>query len=100
MVAKRRTTTVGEWPDRQTVPIDEWVGDWLSEEPFDMTGRPLEPGQWVVKATTSGRAANLEVRRVDRVENGRVYLGKDNKRRVDYPGRLLILDSWPLAEQE
>ncbi len=98
MVAKRRTETIGEWPNHKNVPVEEWEGDWLSEEPFDMTGRPLEPGQFVAKAMTSGRATNIEVRRVDRVEDGKVWLGKGNKRRVDYPGRLLIVDDWPLAD--
>lgn len=99
MTATRREEWVGDYPDRRPVPIDEWVGDWMSTDPVDMTGRAFQVGDWVVKACTSGRAVNLEVRRVDRVQGGKVYLGRGNKRALDFPGRCVILDSWPLASQ-
>jgi len=97
-MAQRRTETVGEWPNHRQVEIDEWVGDWMSTDPIDAAGRPFEVGQFVAKACTSGRAVNIEIRRVDRIEGGKVYLGRGNKRALDYPGRCVILDSWPPAD--
>lgn len=61
------------------------TGNWMSEEPNDMRGRPLRVGDRVV------RASNIEVVDVTRVDNGKVYLD-GSPRAVNYPGRLLIVN--------
>lgn len=67
------------------------TGNWMSEEPNDMRGRPLRVGDRVVRAYVSGRASNIEVVDVTRVDNGKVYLD-GSPRAVNYPGRLLIVN--------
>ena len=90
-----------QWDSR--TPIDQWEGDWNSKEPVDMTGRPIEPGMWLVKTYQSGRSCNLEIRQVREVRtavNGdrlRVYLD-DSRVPIEYPGRCLIIDWDPKAE--
>lgn len=62
----------------------------MGKAPVDMTGRPIRPGDWLVKSFQSGRSSNIEVRMVREVRNGRVYLG-DSKVPVTWPGRTLVL---------
>jgi len=95
-----------DWSTRRTVEIDQWEGNWSGQGPVDMTGRPIQPGDWVAKVYQSGRSANMEVRQVREVRPARprkdwrgevvqdptprVYLS-DSKTPVDYPGRMLVV---------
>ena len=101
---------------RREVPIDQWEGDWQGTAPVDMTGRPIVPGDWLVKTYQSGRSCNMEIRRVREVRavttaRGefdeyrtvgldvlRVYLD-DSKVPVQYPGRCLVVDWDPVLER-
>lgn len=90
------------WDHRS--PIDQWEGDWNGTDPVDMTGRPIQPGMWLVKTYQSGRSCNLEIRQVREVRkavNGdriRVFLD-DSRVPIEYPGRCLIVDWDPQAER-
>ena len=109
----RRTTWGKEpkGPDGTWPVIDEWEGDWQGEDPVDMTGRPIRPGDWLVKTYQSGRSCNLEIRRVREVREVtsksewtgrttvrvRVFLDT-SKVPVSYPGRCLVVDWDPESE--
>lgn len=57
----------------------------------DLQGRILEVGQRVARAYRSGNSAELELRRVSRIEDGKLYL--DGSRvPVQTFSNLLILD--------
>lgn len=74
---------------------DRKFGSWMSEKLMDMYGRELIVGDKVAKAATSGRAVNISICEVTRIENGKLYLD-NSKVPVVYPGRLLIVnDSIP-----
>lgn len=93
-------------------PIDQWEGTWGGEDAVDLTGRPIEPGMWLVKTYQSGRSCNLEIRQVREVRTvmskqwdgstvetpPRVFLD-DSKVPIQYPGRCLIVDWDPQAEK-
>lgn len=71
------------------------IGKWMSEDLSDMFGRPFKIGDRVVRAITSGRAANLSICKVTDISGGMLFLD-DSKRCINYPGRLLIVnDSVP-----
>jgi hypothetical protein len=63
----------------------------MDTDPRDMLGKELAVGDRVAKAATSGRAVNLSIGNVTRVENGKVYLD-NSKVAINYPGRLLIIN--------
>ena len=63
-------------------------GDWMSDALIDMRGQSFKVGDKVARWITSGRAANLEVSEVTRIENEKLYLA-DSKVAIRYPGRLL-----------
>ena len=102
---------------RREISVDQWEGNWLGQDPYDMTGREIRPGDWLVKTFQSGRSCNLEIKRVrevrvikprsdfdERFGGGvpatvpRVYLD-DSKVPVQYPGRCLVVDWDPEAEK-
>ena len=83
---RRREHRDGVWVD-----IDEWQSHRYSASPFDMVGRPVSRGDWLVKVDQSGNQADLEVRRVREVVDGRVYLGTSQVH-IRYPGRCLIVN--------
>ena len=66
------------------------TGAWMSDALKDMLGREYKVGDKVVKAYTSGRAVNLCIREVGRMENGKMWLD-DSKVAVNFPGRMLIV---------
>ena len=95
-VTRRNHTTVvtdGKTYSTQYTPIDEWEGTWMSTELVDIQGRPYEAGQYVAKAYTSGRAVNIEVRRVREIRDGKLYLN-ESKVPIVFPGRMVILPDW------
>ncbi len=67
-------------------------GNWMGESLKDMLGKPYAVGDKVARAYTGGRATNLEIRTVTRIdeENTRLYLN-DSKVAINYPQRLLIV---------
>lgn len=66
-------------------------GNWMSKSPTDMLGRLFALGDKYVKACTSGRAVNLEICTVTRIENGKIY-GNGSKVGINFPGRCLIVN--------
>jgi hypothetical protein len=74
-------------------------GDWMSTEAVDMIGRPFKLGDSYVKACTSGRAVNLELCTITRVENGKIY-GAGSKVAIRYPSRCLIVNESVAASNE
>lgn len=66
------------------------TGDWMSVAPKDMLGREFALGDIYVKACTSGRAVNIQLCKVTRIENGKIY-GDESKVAINYPGRCLIV---------
>lgn len=84
--------------------LDQWEGDWQGKDPVDLTGRPIEPGMWLVKTFQSGRSCNLEIRQVREVRQvhagklARVFLD-DSRVPIEYPGRCLIVDWDPAREK-
>lgn len=99
---------------RREVPIDQWEGTWMGHAPVDMTGRGINPGDWLVKTYQSGRSCNMEIRQVREVRpvaerrlqswetdldrTPRVFLD-DSKVPIQYPGRTLVVDWDPSAER-
>lgn len=65
-------------------------GKWMATELKDMLGKPFVVGDKVAKACTSGRAVNLEIGEVTRIEAGRMYMD-GSKVAIRFPGRLLIV---------
>lgn len=71
--------------------MDERIyGVWMDTDLVDMLGREFVVGDKVVKAATSGRAVNLLIGTVTRIENGKMYLD-NSKVPINFPGRLLIV---------
>lgn len=66
------------------------TGNWLASSLKDMRGQSFVVGDKVVKAYTSGRAVNLSICTVTRIEAGRMYLD-GSKVAINFPGRLLIV---------
>jgi hypothetical protein len=62
----------------------------MSIDLVDMLGKGFQIGDKVAKAQTSGRAVNLEIGEVTRIDNGRLYLS-GSKVPVNFPGRLLVV---------
>ncbi len=65
-------------------------GRWMDTDLKDMRGIDFALGDKVVKAKTSGRAVNIEIAEVTRIEEGKLYLS-GSKVPVNFPGRLLIV---------
>ena len=65
-------------------------GNWMSDDLKDMLNKEFIVGDKVAKAATSGRAVNLSIGVVTRIENGKLYLD-NSKVAINYPGRLLIV---------
>lgn len=65
-------------------------GKWMATDLVDMQGRSFAIGDKCAKAATSGRAVNLNICTVTRIENGKLYLD-NSKVAINYPGRLLIV---------
>lgn len=63
----------------------------MSTAPEDMLGRPFTLGDSYVKACTSGRAVNLELCTITRVEDGKIY-GAGSKVAIRFPSRCLIVN--------
>jgi len=58
----------------------------------DMLLRPINVGDTVARATTYGRSAFIEIRKVTRIDGGKIYLG-ESKVAIKYPSRLLVITS-------
>lgn len=102
--------------DRTEIPIDQWEGTWQGVAPVDMTGRAIQPGDWLAKTYQSGRSCNMEIRRVREVRPAadrklqsweteddlnrtpRVFLD-DSRVPVQFPGRCLVIDWDPQLGQ-
>ncbi len=56
----------------------------------DMLHRTIKVGDTVARATTSGHSAYIEIRKVTRIENGKIYLDGSHVA-IHYPCRLLIM---------
>ena len=74
-------------------------GNWMGKLAIDMLGIPFQLGDLYVKATTSGRATNLEITTVTKLINGRVY-GGGSKIPVMYPERCLIINEKKAGQNE
>ena len=100
----RRTVWDSKTRSEVPSPSPQWEGDWQGTAAMDMTGRPIEPGMWLVKTYQSGRSCNLEIRQVRDVRQTRqdgprrVFLD-DSRVPIEYPGRCLIVDWDPEAER-
>lgn len=66
-------------------------GAWMGTDLIDMRGTPFRVGQLVAKAVTFGRAVNIELREVTRIENGKMYLG-GSKVAVRFPQRCVVVE--------
>ena len=73
-------------------------GNWMSTAPKDMLGREFKVGDKAARAKTSGRAVNIEVVDITRVEDDKVYCA-GSKVAVNFPGRLLIVNAVYEANQ-
>jgi hypothetical protein len=69
------------------------TGNWRSDELYDVFGNEFEVGDEVAKAATSGRAVNIEIASVTRIENGKMWLS-ESKVAIHYPGRLVNLTKY------
>ena len=58
--------------------------------PKDKRGKELAVGQEVARATVYGRSAMLEICKVTRIENGKVYLA-NSKVALKFPERVLVI---------
>lgn len=67
-------------------------GNWMSTELRDAVGRPFFVGDHVARGIISGRSANIEITKVSKIENGKLYLDGSNVA-IRYPGRLLIVNA-------
>lgn len=65
-------------------------GNWMSTKLKDMLGKTFAVSDKVAKACTSGRAVNLEIGEVTRIEDDKMYLD-GSKVAIRFPGRLLIV---------
>lgn len=65
-------------------------GNWRSQALKDMLGREFKLHDNFVKAIKSGHAVNLQICKVTRIEDGKIY-ANDSKVAIVYPGRCLIL---------
>ena len=65
-------------------------GRWCDTGLKDMRGRIIQVGDDVAKAVSGGRAVNMSICRVTRIEDGKLYLN-DSHVAVHYPGRLLVV---------
>lgn len=63
---------------------------WMATDAKDKLGRKFKIGDQVARATSSGRAVNLDICEVTRLEDGKVYLD-NSKAHVHFPVRLLIV---------
>ena len=66
-------------------------GNWVNTLPVDMLGREFKLGDSYVKACTFGRAVNLELCTITRVEDGKVY-GAGSKVYIRFPSRCMIVN--------
>lgn len=65
-------------------------GRWCDTGLKDMRGEVFQVGDEVAKAVSGGRAVNLSICVVTRIEDGKMYLNGSHVA-VHYPGRLLIV---------
>jgi len=65
-------------------------GNWMSAVALDMRGTEFKVGDKAVRAKSSGRAVNIEVVDITRIEDGKIYCA-GSKVAVNFPGRLLIV---------
>ncbi len=66
----------------------------------DTLKRPIHVGDTVARAAVAGRSAYIEIRRVTRIENEKIYLD-DSKVPIKYPCRLLVITSiYELPEKQ
>jgi len=73
-------------------------GNWMSRAPKDMRGVEFKVGDKAVRAKSSGRAVNIEVVDITRVEDDKVYCA-GSKVAINFPGRLLIVTKLYEADQ-
>jgi hypothetical protein len=67
-------------------------GKWMETEAKDMRGRDFKMGDKFAKACTSGRAVNLEICTITRIDdNGKIY-ANGSKVPINFPGRCLIVN--------
>lgn len=57
----------------------------------DLKGFPFSEGCTVVRATLFGDSPRLEISKVTRINEGKLYLN-DSKQPIRFPERLLIID--------
>lgn len=65
-------------------------GDWQGRDLVDMLDKTFKVGDRVARAYTSGRSANLELRTVTKIADGKLWLDNSHVP-INYPGRLLII---------
>jgi hypothetical protein len=61
----------------------------------DMMGFAFNLGCKVARAEMWGKSPRITIRKVTRIENGKLYLD-DSKQAMKYPERLLIIEQDPL----
>lgn len=57
----------------------------------DMTGFPIHVGDLVAKAYMYGRSPKIEIRKVARIDNGKVWLN-DSHVPLQHPERLIVVN--------
>lgn len=65
-------------------------GNWLKTDCVDMFGNTFVVGDMVARGIVYDRSANIQVAKVTRIEDGKIYLS-NSKVAIWYPGRLLII---------
>ena len=68
------------------------TGNWVRTTPYDMLCKPIDVGDKVVRAFSSGRAVNIEIVEVTKIEEDKIYLN-NSKVPVNFPGRLLVVNN-------
>lgn len=58
----------------------------------DLFGKELKVGQTVAKSTSIGRSSTIEIRKVVKVDDGKVYLDGHKLTALQYSGRVLIIN--------
>ena len=69
---------------------EKLTGNWMRTSLHDLRCKPFSVGDKVVRAVSSGRAVNIEIAEVTRIDGEKMYLSS-SKVPVNYPGRLLIV---------
>lgn len=71
--------------------MDRLATNFYGSALVDMTGREFAIGDAVARPFRSGNTADMEISRVTRIENGKMYLA-NSKVALHYPGRCLIVN--------